>query len=333
MRATARANTNIALIKYWGKRDERLRLPRNGSLSLTLEGLGAETTVEFGACERDRLEIDGRERTGRELERVSALLDLVREQAGLRLGARVISTSTVPLGAGLASSAAGFAALAAAAAAAAGLELSPRELSVLARRGSGSAARSIFGGLVIWHRGSRTDGSDSYAEQLCTPQAWPLAMAIAIIDAGEKAVGSSAGMERACRAPAYLHWEATAESDLLEARRAVAARDFGRLGLLAEASATKMHMTAAAADPPLVYWRAETARLVSRFASWRAEGCEAYFTVDAGPNVAALCRAEQLEEVARRLRAEPGVLRVLCCRAGGGVEILERPAAAGRPAS
>jgi diphosphomevalonate decarboxylase len=322
MRATARANTNIALVKYWGKRDAALRLPRNGSLSLTLEGLHAETTVAFGEGAADALSINGVERSGRELERVSALLDLVRERAGLNARARVVSESTVPVAAGLASSASGFAALALAASAAAGLSLTERELSVLARLGSGSAARSVLGGLVVWHRGERPGGEDSYAEQVCAPEGWPLAMAIAVIDAGEKDVGSTSGMARSTTAPAYLHWEATASSDLQEALRAVEARDLRWLGLVAEASATKMHMAAAATDPPIVYWTEATARLASRFAGWRADGLETYFTVDAGPNVAALCRAEDLQEVRARLAAEPGVRAVHACAAGGGATLV-----------
>ncbi len=320
--ATAYANTNIALVKYWGKRDDALRLPRNGSLSLTLEGLGAETTVRFGPFARDRLEINGAERCGRELERVSRLLDVLRTRAGVDLAAEVRSRSSVPVAAGLASSASGFAALTLAGAHALGLTLSPRELSIIARMGSGSACRSICGGLVLWHAGVRPDGADSYAESICSPTAWPLAMAIAVIDAGEKAIGSTAGMARSTRAPSYPHWESSAESDLLEARRAVAARDLRWLGLIAEASATKMHMAAAATSPPTIYWSEATHALVRRFAQWRAEGLEVYFTVDAGPNVAALCHERDLELVRERLAAQPGVRAVHACRAGAGATIL-----------
>ncbi|MHC4829996.1 MAG: GHMP family kinase ATP-binding protein, partial [Planctomycetota bacterium] len=152
--ATATAPTNIALVKYWGKRDDALRLPMNGSISLTLAGLEARTTVCFREeLEADTLSINDEAQTGRPLQRVTRFLDRVRSHAGLTAHARVQSTSTIPVAAGLASSAAGFAALAVSASAAAGLDLSAAELSVLARLGSGSACRSIFGGFVEWIAG------------------------------------------------------------------------------------------------------------------------------------------------------------------------------------
>ena len=155
--STARARVNVALVKYWGKRDPLLNLPAMGSISLTLDGLDVEASARFGAGEADRLEIDGAPATGKEATRLARFLDLVRETAGRRERATVTTRSGVPRGIGLASSAAAFAALAVAASRAAGLELDAPALSALARRGSGSAARSIFGGFVEWHRGTRSD--------------------------------------------------------------------------------------------------------------------------------------------------------------------------------
>src|SRR5207249_4993920 len=163
--STARANVNVALVKYWGKRDPALNLPATGSISLTLDGLGVEAAVDFGAGEADRVVIDGVDAAGEEAKRVVRFLDLVRA-AARRREAKVVMRSTVPRGIGLASSAAAFAALALAASRAAGLTLDPSALSALARRGSGSAARSIFGGFVEWYRGERADGVDSFAERV-----------------------------------------------------------------------------------------------------------------------------------------------------------------------
>jgi len=150
---TARANVNLALVKYWGKRDPTLNLPATGSISITLGGLSVETDVDFAGAGPDRLEVQGEPAAGEEASRLAAFLDLVRSEAGLRAAARVSTRATVPRGIGLASSAATFAALALAATRAAGLALEPPALSVLARRGSGSAARSVYGGFVEWHRG------------------------------------------------------------------------------------------------------------------------------------------------------------------------------------
>ncbi len=327
MKATARAGANIALVKYWGKRDELLKLPRNGSISLTLAGLEATTTVEFlDAGAGDRFVLDGRPRSGRELERVSALLDLVRERAGLAgRPARVESRTTVPVAAGLASSAAGFAALAGAAAWAAGLDLPARELSILARRGSGSACRSVLGGFVEWRRGERPDGADSHAERLLEPGDWDLRMVICeVAGAGAKAVSSSEAMARSTRAPAYVHWESTVEADLETCRRGVLDRDLTLVGLVAESSAVKMHMTAAAAEPPIVYWSDATVKLVRKVPRLRQEeGLAAWYTIDAGPHVAVLTTVADAAEVARKLGEGEGVARVAVCAPGPGATRLE----------
>src|SRR5207237_5624878 len=178
--STARANVNLALVKYWGKRDAALNLPATGSISLTLDGLSVEASVAFGGGEADRVEIDGVEAAGEEVLRVVRFLDLVRAEAGRRERALVATRSTVPRGVGLASSAAAFAALALAASRAAGIALDPPALSALARRGSGSAARSIFGGFVEWRRGERPDGRDSFAGPLAPSGHWDVRMVVAV---------------------------------------------------------------------------------------------------------------------------------------------------------
>src|SRR5881409_1163124 len=187
---TARANVNLALVKYWGKRDRALNLPATGSISLTLDGLGVEARVAFGGGEDDRLEIDGEPARGDEAIRIGRFLDLLRTEAGRPERALVVTHSSVPRGIGLASSAAAFAALALAGSRAAGLELAPPALSALARRGSGSAARSIFGGFVEWHRGERPDGTDSIAEPLGAPEDWDLRVVVAVVSTVRKPVSS-----------------------------------------------------------------------------------------------------------------------------------------------
>src|SRR3989442_468116 len=194
---TARANVNLALVKYWGKRDGALNLPATGSISLTLDGLSVEASVAFGGGEADRVEIDGAQAAGDEVLRVVRFLDLVRAETGRRERALVATRSTVPRGVGLASSSAAFAALALAASRAAGLALDPPALSALARRGSGSAARSIFGGFVEWRRGERADGRDSVAEPLAPPDFWGVRGVVAGTSGAPKRGSSPAGSEGA----------------------------------------------------------------------------------------------------------------------------------------
>jgi len=319
---TARSNVNVALVKYWGKRDASLNLPATGSISVTLDGLSVDAEVGFGDSSTDELTIDGEPARGAERERLVGFLDLLRHEAGRVERARVSTRSRVPRGAGLASSAAAFAALALAGSRAAGLRLEPPALSALARRGSGSAARSIFGGFVEWHRGDRADGTDSIAEPLLAPGDWDLRIVVALASLEAKAVSSRDGMARAAASPFYPAWVAGAETDLAEARAAVRARDLEALGHLAEHSALKMHAVGLAARPPLLYWRGATVECVHRVWALRAEGIPAFVTIDAGPQVKVLCAPGDAANVAQVLGDVPGVARVVTCAPGAGAEVV-----------
>ena len=319
---TARSNVNVALVKYWGKRDPALNLPATGSISVTLDGLSVEASVSFGDGTADEVTIDGEPARGTERERLVRFLDVVRTEARRRETARVSTRSHVPRSAGLASSAAAFAALAAAGSRAAGLRLEAGALSALARRGSGSAARSIFGGFVEWHRGERPDGSDSIAEPLLAAADWDVRVVVAITSATPKRVSSRDGMARAATSPLYPAWVAGAEADLAEARAAIRARDLEALGNLAEHSALKMHAVGLAARPPLLYWRGATVECVHRVWTLREEGIPAFVTIDAGPQVKVLCPPGAAPAVAAALGAVPGVVRVVTCAPGNGVEVL-----------
>lgn len=327
MKATAVAHPNIALVKYWGKRDEALILPHQSSLSMTLDGLSATTTVEFSDREDDVAQIDGRRLDGEELARIVGVLDLVRERAGLKLRARVASRTDFPKAAGLASSAAGGAALAAAASWAAGLSPEPQELSVLARRNSGSACRSIQGGFCEWGRGEAADGADSYAVQIAPETHWPELRMVVVICADEaKEVSSREAMQRTVEtSPYYPSWVQCAETDLKEARAAVLAKDLPALGTIAERNAWRMHASAMAASPSIVYLRPTTLAVLETVAALRAGGVPAYFTLDAGPNPVILCLAGGAPRATMRLGAVPGVLRTIVAGPGAGVEQIERP--------
>lgn len=325
MIATARAHTNIALVKYWGKRDERLFLPTNSSLSLTLDGLFTTTTVDFQAgLEADRFVLDGREVEGSDRQKVSRFLDMVRSLAGLDRFAVVTSKNDVPTAAGLASSASGFAALAAAAAWAAGLDLDPAALSRLARQGSGSASRSIFGGFAEWQMGESPDGSDSHGVQVAPADHWDVRMVVAALSLGRKDVASREGMRRTVETSAlYPGWLATVKQDLAAVRQAIEGRDFEALGATAEANALRMHATTLGASPPFTYWQPATIALMQAVWDLRAGGVSAYFTIDAGPNVKVLCLPQDQAAVEAAIRAVPGVSAVIACGPGPGVRRLD----------
>ena len=329
MKVTARAHANIALVKYWGKRDAALNLPAAGSLSLTLAELTTTATVEAHEGDADELALDGHMVSGPGMTRFSAWLGVVRELAGRpKLRFRVTSANDFPTGSGLASSASAYAALALAVSRAAGLELGPRDLSVLARRGSGSAARSIYGGLVAMRAGARSDGSDAYAEQLMTAEElareWPLAMVVAVVGGGKvKALSSRAAMDHcAATSPLYPGWLACVPGDLEAARAAIERRDLHALGEVAERSALTMHAAALAARPTIAYFRPATIALLDAVHDLRRRGAAAFYTMDAGPHVKILTTRDEADAIAKRVSDVEDVTRVIVSGPGGPAEVV-----------
>ncbi len=327
--ATASANTNIALIKYWGKADESLMIPTTSSLSLTLDDTWTTTAVSFdgGDGDADVVRINGSAPTGTALARVIRFLDLVRERSGVTQRASVTSTSTVPLAAGLASSAAGFAALAAAASRAAGMDLDGRALSRLARRGSGSAARSVFGGLVLWNAGE--DDATSYAEPIEEPagdtvSGLDLAMVVVVLSDGRKTISSTRAMKQTMTAsPLYPAWVEASREDLRAALEAVRSGDLARLGEVAEANALGMHASMMAARPAIMYWLPRTIEVLHTVRAMRQDGLPAWATIDAGPNVKVLTRGGSAERVAAALRERVPGAAVSVRLPGAGVRFEE----------
>jgi diphosphomevalonate decarboxylase len=318
MKATALAHPNIALVKYWGKRDEALILPHQSSLSLTLSPMSVTTTVEFGA-DTDQVELNGHTAKGSERDRVLRVLEAVRAEAGGKLGpARMVSRGDFPAAAGLASSAAGFAALAVAARAAAGLPAEPRAASVLARLGSGSACRSIQGGFCEWRRGERADGADSFAVQRFSEAHWPeLRMVVAILNRDEKEVKSRDGMKHTVEtSPYYAAWVKDAEAELPRAVALLQRKDLEGLGALSERNAWRMHATAFAAEPPLSYMHPGTLGLIEHLREQRKKGMPVWFTLDAGPNPVLLTDAAH-EVAAEALARACGAIDVVRCVPGG----------------
>ena len=325
MKATAKAHTNIALIKYWGKRDEALILPTNNSLSVTLDGFYTETTVAFDeALNQDHFTLDKQPISGVQYDRVTAFLDLIREIAGKQhIYANVDSINKVPTAAGFASSASGFAALAAASAQAIGLSLTDQELSRITRRGSGSACRSIYGGFAEWQMGMASDGSDSYAVQVAPVDHWDLRVAAVVLNATEKKVSSREGMRRTVEtSPFFTSWVESNPTDLNEIKAGIKDRDFTKVGEIAEANCLKMHATTLGANPPFTYLQDTTLSVMQTVQVMREKGIPAFFTIDAGPNVKVLYLPENEKTVEKTLRGIPGVTDVILSKSGPGVTYL-----------
>jgi diphosphomevalonate decarboxylase len=319
--ATAQANPNIAFIKYWGNRGDALRLPANGSISMNLDGLFTRTSVTFSASfETDSLRIGNRPVTGSGLERVSLFLDLVRGLAGTNLRAEVVSENNFPSGAGIASSASAFAALALAATRAAGIILSNRELSRLARRGSGSACRSVPDGFVEWQVG--TNDADSFAVSIAPPEHWKLADCVAIVSSGHKKTGSTEGHASAPTSPLQAARVADAPRRLDLCRRAILDRDFEALAAVVELDSDMMHAVMMTSEPGLFYWRPASLSVMHAVREWRENGMPVCYTIDAGPNVHVLCPREYIGETEKNLRRLSGVQDVLVAGVGGPARII-----------
>jgi diphosphomevalonate decarboxylase len=312
--AAALAHPNIAFIKYWGNRDNDLRLPSNGSISMNLDGLFTRTIVSFQpSLPYDELIINGHEITGKSLDRVSYILDVVRGLAGIKMNAEVMSENNFP-------TAAAFAALALAAGKAAGLDMSESELSRLARRGSGSAARSVPGGFVEWQMGSGE--TDSFAFSIAPADHWDLLDCIAIVSSAHKKTGSTEGHALAGTSPLQAARVADAPRRLEICRDAILNKDFGSFADIIEHDSDMMHAVMMTSSPPLMYWQSATLNILHAVREWREGGLPAAYTVDAGPNVHVLCPRAQAAEIEKRLKGLPGVKDVLVAGAGGAARIV-----------
>ncbi|HEX9618377.1 MAG TPA: diphosphomevalonate decarboxylase [Anaerolineales bacterium] len=320
--ATAQSHPNIAFIKYWGNRDQYFRLPTNGSISMNLAGLHTRTRVTFDAdLEADELSLDGQPVSGAGLQRVSGFLDLVRQMAGLILRACVDSRNSFPTGAGIASSASAFAALSLAASAAAGLDLSEADLSRLARRGSGSACRSVPGGFVEWQAGESDE--TSYAFSIAPPDFWELADCIAVVSRAHKPTGSTEGHALAASSPLQASRLADAPRRLEWCRRAILERDFTAFAEVVELDSNLMHAVMMTSTPPLLYWQPATLAVMRSVQDLRKSGLPVCYTIDAGPNVHVICPSGVAPRVVESLEKIPGVENVLTSRPGGPAELLD----------
>ena len=319
----ARAYTNIALIKYWGKKDEQLILPMNSSLSLTLDAFYTETSVVFDeSLTEDSFFLDGEKQDFRQTAKISKFLELVRQQQNLSLFAKVDSQNFVPTAAGLASSASGLAALAGACSEALNLQLTETELSRLARRGSGSACRSIFGGFSEWQKG---DSDQTSFAKMIPSDAWEneLAMLFVLIDDGVKDISSRDGMKRTVKTSSfYSGWLENVEADLATAKKAIKEKDFDTLGQVTEANGLRMHGTTLAAVPPFTYWSPESLKVMQLVRAARQQGIPCYFTMDAGPNVKILLEKKNVPVLKNFLAGHFSEQQLITAYAGPGINVI-----------
>ena len=328
MKATAEAAPNIALVKYWGKRDEKLILPVGGSIAVTMdEQLKSIVTVMFSEkLKEDELWINDKKMiTPEELEKAIPQLNVVREMAGVKLGAKIVVKSIVPVAGGLAGSSAGLCAQALASAEALGLKLDKRELSILCRRGSGSACRSIYGGFVEWKRGEKIDGSDSYAVQIADENHWPeLRAVIALLETKEKKVKSRAGMKQTVATSSLYPKRIQNLSKTLDiVRNAILKKDLPTLLETIMRESNNMHATMLDTWPPIFYLTDKSKEIIYAIHEFNANGIKAGYTFDAGPNPIIFTVEKYVPEIKRILEDIEGIQNIFVCKPGSGPRIVE----------
>ncbi|HIX02075.1 MAG TPA: diphosphomevalonate decarboxylase [Candidatus Ligilactobacillus excrementigallinarum] len=320
LRVTARAHTNIALVKYWGKADTDLIIPQNGSLSLTLDHFYTDTTVEFDSkLTTDQFILDGESKSP---VKITNFLNIVRQKAGINSFAKVDSVNHVPSTAGLASSASAYAALAAAASKASGLNLSHKELSKLARRGSGSASRSIYGGFVEWIKGYNDD--TSYAVPIEEDLDWKIGMIVAMVNSDKKKISSRTGMQTVVNtSPFYSAWVESIDDDLRNIKVAIKNRDFKTMGEIAESNAMRMHALNLSSSPHFNYFEPLSIEIMDTVEDIRTnEQIECYYTVDAGPNIKILCQQKDADDLLSKLRVRFPQIQFSFTKPGPGIKYL-----------
>lgn len=321
MKQTAKAPSNIAFIKYWGKVNEQLRLPLNSSISMNLSGAFTTTTVEFSSeYPKDEVQLVDGEFSRDEQDKVIAALDRIRQHANISARAKVVTKNSFPKGSGAASSASGFAALTVAGFAAAGVSLSESELTVFARIGSGSACRSIPDGFVVWEKGQNSDSS--YAYSLYPYTYWDLRDVLVIVDSEMKKISSSAGMEQVTTSPALAARLAAIPQRMEAVKTALASKNLAALGEIIEEDCIDMHHVAQTQHPPVMYWNETTKILIDAVKHWRQSGLPVYFTIDAGPNVHLIYEGKDEAAVVAEVKKIVGIETVILNKPAPGTTLI-----------
>lgn len=321
-KATAVAPSNIAFIKYWGrKKDPKLRLPENGSISMNLSNLLTTTTVEFSKTfKTDTIMFNGKKESLVE-NRVLEHIDRIRELAGINTRVKIVTENNFPTGTGLSSSASGFAALTVAGAKAAGLKLSEKEFSILARQGSGSACRSIPDGFVEWLDGDTSE--TSYADSLYKPDYWDIVDVVAVTSTGKKDVPSSTGHTLAQSSIFFPVRKSKMKEKISLCKKYLKEKKFQKLGELIEAEALELHAIYLTSTPSLIYLLPETLRVMQFVKKWRSDGLPVYFTLNTGQDIHVICEKKNAKKVAELLTKIDGVQKTIINYPSKGVRLVE----------
>ena len=322
VQVTVSSPTNIAVIKYWGKRDAKTNTPINSSVSITINQRDLRTVTTVTASKefsKDRLWLNGTEESVADNKRVLAVFREVRARAGDRVDPTtgevavkaadwasmrvyVVSANNFPTAAGLASSAAGYAALAHALGELMCYTGSLDELSAVARQGSGSACRSLHGGFVAWDMGAKADGTDSMARQVAPAEHWPeLDVLILVVSDAKKTVSSTSGMDTSIKTSKLLAHRAASvvPERMVRMEAAYLARDFAAFAELAMADSNQFHSTCLDTYPPIFYMN-DVSRAVIQVVHAFNSACgetRAGYTFDAGPNAVLLTRKEHTAQL------------------------------------
>jgi diphosphomevalonate decarboxylase len=320
MKQTAIAPSNIAFIKYWGRKDDALRLPENGSISMNLSNLSTVTSVEFSSeFIKDYIEINDVSDKNESL-RVIKHLDLIRKSAGIKYKAKVISKNNFPSGTGLSSSASGFAALTLAASKAAGLNLSEKDLSILARQGSGSACRSIPDGFVEWLDGDRSNSS--YSKSIYDPDYWDIRDIVVIVSTEKKDISTSEGQKLVNSSVFYEIRRLTINKKIILAKKYLKEKDFLKLGELIEAEALELHAIMLTSNPSLIYWTPGTLNIMKLVKRWRDEGVSVYFTINTGQDIHLICQEKTVPDIMEKLKKVEGVKSIIVNKPAVGTRLI-----------
>jgi diphosphomevalonate decarboxylase len=311
-KATATAPSNIAFTKYWGRKNEKLRIPENGSISMCLSNLLTTTTVEFSP----RYKADSFSLTSQtsptiltDQGRVSTHLSRIRKLAGINLKAKVVSQNNFPSSTGLSSSASGFAALTLAATKAAGLKLSEKQLSILARQGSGSACRSIPSGFVEWVDGITNE--TSYAKQIFRASYWKIADVVAIISSHKKEVSTSTGQQTATSSPFMKTRLSNMKQKNVQVKKLIKERRFKKFGELIEAEALELHSMMMTQNPPLIYLEPNSILLMKLTQQWKNEGLPVYFTLNTGQDIHLIVEQKNITKLKNKLKKIKEVKQII----------------------
>lgn len=320
MKATAIATSNIAFTKYWGRKDEKLRLPMNGSIAMSLSNLLTTTTVEFNEkLKADDITINGEKRE-KEAAKVIKHLERIRNLAGIKTFAKVVSQNSFPTGTGLSSSASGFAALSAAGATAAGLKLNNKQLSILARQGSGSACRSIDEGIVEWLDGDTSERS--YAKTIFPKNHWDIADVVAVVSEERKEVSTSDAHESANSSPFMDLRVKGMKKKNADLKKIIKQKDFKKFGELVEAEALELHAIYITQKPALIYLMPNSLLIMKLCKKWRTEGLPVYFTVNTGQDIHLIVEKKNVKKLTEKLKTLQEVKNIIVNYPGDGIKLI-----------